>query len=297
MTAAMTTDRTTVAELRAGGEVDGPFACSRKDRLTARSGASYLALELRDRTGAIPARIFRDADFMAGKFDRGDLVRVAGSVERFRDELQIEVRSIARVEAEGLDPGDFLPVAYRDMEELDGFLEHLSREVYDADHRRLLEAVLSDPELREELRRAPCTRGGHHAYLGGLIEHTVAVATLALETCALHPRLDSDLLVTAAILHDIGKIGEFDLGAEITLSSEGALLGHLTLGQQMISERATALGSFPPHKLLALLHCVLGHHGPDGLPGKRFRSPEALALYRCNALDAAVKGALEHGLS
>lgn len=297
MTAAMTTDRTTVAELRAGGEVDGPFACSRKDRLTARSGASYLALELRDRTGAIPARIFRDADFMAGKFDRGDLVRVAGSVERFRDELQIEVRSIARVEAEGLDPGDFLPVAYRDMEELDGFLEHLSREVYDADHRRLLEAVLSDPELREELRRAPCTRGGHHAYLGGLIEHTVAVATLALETCALHPRLDSDLLVTAAILHDIGKIGEFDLGAEITLSSEGALLGHLTLGQQMISERVTALGSFPPHKLLALLHCVLGHHGPDGLPGKRFRSPEALALYRCNALDAAVKGALEHGLS
>jgi 3'-5' exoribonuclease len=297
MIAAMTTDRTTVAELRAGGEVDGPFACSRKDRLTARSGASYLALELRDRTGAIPARIFRDADFMAGKFDRGDLVRVAGSVERFRDELQIEVRSIARVEAEGLDPGDFLPVAYRDMEELDGFLEHLSREVYDADHRRLLEAVLSDPELREELRRAPCTRGGHHAYLGGLIEHTVAVATLALETCALHPRLDSDLLVTAAILHDIGKIGEFDLGAEITLSSEGALLGHLTLGQQMISERATALGSFPPHKLLALLHCVLGHHGPDGLPGKRFRSPEALALYRCNALDAAVKGALEHGLS
>lgn len=293
----MTTDRTTVAELRAGGEVDGPFACSRKDRLTARSGASYLALELRDRTGAIPARIFRDADFMAGKFDRGDLVRVAGSVERFRDELQIEVRSIARVEAEGLDPGDFLPVAYRDMEELDGFLEHLSREVYDADHRRLLEAVLSDSELREELRRAPCTRGGHHAYLGGLIEHTVAVATLALETCALHPRLDSDLLVTAAILHDIGKIGEFDLGAEITLSSEGALLGHLTLGQQMISERATALGSFPPHKLLALLHCVLGHHGPDGLPGKRFRSPEALALYRCNALDAAVKGALEHGLS
>ncbi len=297
MTAAVTTDRITVAELRAGGEVDGPFACSRKDRLTARSGASYLALELRDRTGAIPARVFRDADFMAGKFDRGDLVRVAGSVERFRDELQIEVRSIARVEAEGLDPGDFLPVAYRDMEELDGFLEHLSREVYDADHRRLLEAVLSDRELREELRRAPCTRGGHHAYLGGLIEHTVAVATLALETCALHPRLDSDLLVTAAILHDIGKIGEFDLGAEITLSSEGALLGHLALGQQMISERATALGSFPPHKLLALLHCVLGHHGPDGLPGKRFRSSEALALYRCNALDAAVKGALEHGLS
>ena len=291
----MATDRTTVAELRAGSEVEGLFACSRKDRLTARSGAAYLALELRDRTGAIPARAFRDADFLAGQFDRGDLVRVAGSVERFRDELQVEVRSIRRAEAEGLDPGDFLPVAYRDMEELDGFLEHLSREVYDDDHRRLLDSVLSDGDFREALRRAPCTRGGHHAYLGGLIEHTVAVATLALETCALHPRLDSDLLVTAAILHDIGKIREFDLGAEIALSSEGALLGHLTLGHQMISERVATLGSFPPDKLLALLHCVLGHHGPDGLPAKRFRSPEAMALYRLNALDAAVKGTLEHG--
>ncbi len=291
------TDRTTVTELRAGGEVDGLFACSRKDRLTARSGSPYLALELRDRTGAIPARAFRDADFLAGQFDRGDLVRVAGSVERSRDELQVEVRSIRRVDAEGLDPGDFLPVAYRDMEELDGFLEHLSREVYDADHRRLLDSVLSDGDFREALRRAPCSRGGHHAYLGGLIENSVAVATLALETCALHPRLDSDLLVTAAILHDIGKIREFDLGAEITVSSEGALLGHLTLGHQMISERVAALGSYPRDKLLALLHCVLGHHGPDGLPAKRFRSPEAMALYRLNALDAAVKGALEHGLS
>jgi 3'-5' exoribonuclease len=291
------TDRTPVAELRAGSEVDGVFACSRKDRLTARSGAPYLALELRDRTGAIPARAFRDADFLAGQFGRGDLVRVAGSVERFRDELQVEVRSIRRVEAAGLDPADFLPVAYRDMEELDGFLEHLAREVYDASLRRLLDSVLSDSGFREALRRAPCTRGGHHAYLGGLIEHTVAVATLALETCALHPRLDSDLLVTAAILHDIGKIREFDLAAEIALSSEGALLGHLALGQQMISERAGALGSFPPDKLLSLLHCVLGHHGPDGLPAKRFRSPEAVALYRLNALDAAVKGALEHGPS
>jgi len=182
------------------------------------------------------------------------------------------------------------------MEELDGFLEHLSREVYDPDHRRLLDSLLADGDFREALRRAPCTRGRHHAYLGGLIEHTVAVATLALEACALHPRLDSDLLVTAAVLHDVGKIREFDLGAEIALSDEGALLGHLTLGQQMISERVAALGSFPADKLLALLHCVLGHHGPDGLPGKRFRSAEALALYRLNALDAAVKGALEHGL-
>ena len=288
--------RTTVAELRAGSEVDGVFACSRKDRLTARSGASYLALELRDRTGAIPGRVFRDADFLAGQFERGDLVWVAGRVERFRDELQVEVRTIRRAGGEGLDPRDFLPVAYRDVEELDGFLEHLAREVYDADYRRLLESILADADLREAMRRAPCTRGGHHAYLGGLLEHTVAVATLALEACVLHPRLDSDLLVFAAILHDIGKTREFEYGAEIGLSQEGALLGHLVLGQQLVAERAVRIGGFPPPKLVALQHCLLGHHGAEALPGKRFRSAEAIALYRLNALDAGVKGALEHGL-
>ena len=103
-------------------------------------------------------------------------------------------------------------------------------------------------------------------------------------------------MITAAILHDIGKTREFDLGAEIALSDEGRLLGHMTIGHQMITERAARLDGFPQDTLLALAHCVLCHHGPDGLPGRRFRSPEALALFRLNSLDAAVKGALEHGL-
>ena len=133
--------------------------------------------------------MFRDADLLAGRFDRGDLVRVAGRVERFRDELQVEVRAIAR--AEDADPAAFLPVAYRDLDELDGFLEHLAaRGPRPAPTRRCSRDLLADEALRAALRRAPCTRAGHHAYLGGLLEHTVAVATLALETCTLHPRLD-----------------------------------------------------------------------------------------------------------
>jgi 3'-5' exoribonuclease len=123
----------TVAELRPGGEVEGVFACTRKERLTARNGSGYLALELRDRTGTITARAFREADFLAGQFDRGDLVWVSGRVERFRDELQIELTAIRRIDAgEDLDPAEFLPSAYRDLDELDGFLEHLAREVYDS---------------------------------------------------------------------------------------------------------------------------------------------------------------------
>ncbi len=272
--------------MRAGDEVSGVFACTRKDRLIARTGTAYLALELRDRTGVIPARVFRDADLHAGRFDQGDLVRVAGRVERFRDELQLDVRAIAR--ADDADPAAFLPVAYRDLDELDGFLEHLAGEIRDPSFKALVDDLLKDAALRAALRRTPCTRNGHHAYLGGLLEHTVAVATLALETCTLHPRLDQDLLLTAAIVHDLGKTREFALGADIALTDEGRLLGHVELGLRMLDERAGALDE--PRRL-ALAHCVLTHHGD-----RRPATPEALALQRINALDSSVKGALEHGV-
>jgi 3'-5' exoribonuclease len=284
-----------ISALREGDEVRGVFACVRKDRLSTRTGAPYLALELRDRSGTITARAFRDADQLAGGFERGDLVEVQGRVERFRNQLVVEVAGITRAEGTGgADPAAFLPSAYRDLDELDGFLEHLAHEVYDPGYRGLLDSLLGDAELRAQLRRAPCTRAGHHAYLGGLLEHTVAVTTLARELCDLHRRLDSDLLLTAAIVHDIGRVREFTYGAEIGLTEEGRLLGHLALGQQLLLERSGALDS---DRRLALLHCVLTHHGPAPAPGGRFASAEALALYRCNALDASVKGALEHGLA
>src|SRR3954467_10357865 len=241
-------ERVPVARLRAGSPIEGVFACTRKDRMTARTGTAYLALELRDRSGAIPARVFRDADYLAGRFDRGDLVSVSGRVERFRDELSAELSAITRVEPGSADPAEFLPVAFRDLDELDGFLEHLAREVYDSGLRRLVDAFLGDGSFRSEFRRAPCTRAAHHAYLGGLLEHTVAVATLVQETCNLHRRLDSDLLMAAAILHDIGKTREFRLGAEIELSEEGRLLGHVQLGLRMLEGAP-----------LALQHCIAAH--------------------------------------
>src|SRR3954453_16206177 len=290
-------ERVPIARLRAGGRIEGVFACTRKDRMTARTGTAYLAVELRDRTGAIPARAFRDADYLAGQFERGDLVEVSGRVERFREELTADLTAISRADPAGVDPAEFLPVAFRDLDELDGFLEHLGREVYDPGLRSLVDSFLRDDGFRAAFRRAPCTRAGHHAYLGGLLEHTVAVATLAQETCNLHRRLDSDLLTAAAILHDIGKTREFTLGAEIGLSDEGRLIGHLAIGQEMVAERAAAVPGLAPERALALRHCIAAHHGADALPGRRFGSPDALALCRLNALDASVKGALEQGLS
>jgi 3'-5' exoribonuclease len=285
----------TISVLRPGQDVDAVYACTRKDRLMTRTGSPYLALELRDRTGALSARAFQGADALAGRFERGDVVRVRGRVERFRDELSLEVSDIARIAAEeGIDPGRFLPTAYRDVDELDGFLEHLAGEVYDRAYAELLRRLLEDDALRAQWRRAPCSRAGHHAYLGGLLEHTVGVATLAHEACQLHPGLNSDLLICAALVHDLGRTREFTYGAEIGLTEEGRLLGHLVIGERMISERSADV--LDDQRRLALLHCVLCHHGPASAPGGRFASTEALALYRINAVDAGIKGALEHGL-
>src|SRR5436305_9269119 len=218
-----------VADLKPGREVEGVYACIRKDRLTARTGSPYLALELRDRPGSVPARVFRDADFLAGQFERGDLVWVAGRVERFRDELQVDVRAIRKAEPDDADPAEFLPVAYRDLDELDGFFEHLAREVHDADYARLLAAFVDDAGFRADFRRAPCTRAGHHAYLGGLLEHTVGVATLAHELCLVHPGLNPDLLLAASPLHDVRQPPDLEPGPEDRPGHQGRPRRHLRL--------------------------------------------------------------------
>jgi 3'-5' exoribonuclease len=296
----------TIATLRVDEDVDAVFACTRKERQISRAGTPYLTVELRDATGTLLARAFRDADLLAGRFERGELVRVRGRVGRYREELQLDLRTIARAEGEEADPTRFLPVAYRDLDELEGFLEHLSREVYDPALKALLERLLADERLRAEIRRAPCSipspgagagraSSAHHAYLGGLLEHTVAVASMALELCTLHPRLDRDLLLCAAIVHDLGKTREFTYGAAIERSRAGTMLGHVELGLRVIAEHLPQ--SLGDERRLALEHCVILHHGPEAASGRRFASPEALALYRLNSLDAHLKGAFEHGVS
>jgi 3'-5' exoribonuclease len=286
-----------IAELQPGQRFGGIYACVRKDRLSARNGSMYLSLELRDRSGSIPARAFREVDRLAGRFERGEAIHVTGRVERFRGELVAEVADIQPIDPAEIDPAEFLPAAYRDAEELEGFLEHLTREVHDQELRGVVQRVLFTEPVAADFRRAPCTRAGHHAYVGGLVEHTVAVGTLVGEVCQLHPRLDSDLLMAAALVHDVGHSREFTYGAEFGITEEGRLLGHLALGAEIVG---AAAGGLAPERRAALLHCVLSHHGADGGRGagggRGFGIPEALALYRLNALDAGVKGVLEQGL-
>jgi len=293
---ASTRNGTPLVELAPGQNFSGRYACARKDRLTAKNGSAYLSLELRDRTGSISARIFRDSDRIGTGFERGDVIEVRGRVEQFRGQLSAELEDARKIDPAEIDPADFLPTAYRDRDELEGFLEHLSREVHQPGYRTIVEELLFTGETAEPFRQAPCTRNGHHAYIGGLSEHTVAVGTLVTETCVLHPKLNSDLLMAAALIHDIGKTGEFTFGAEIELSERGRTLGHLQIGAELIGAAAERAGLEQGDRD-ALLSTVMCHHGTDALRLRQFPSAEAIALYRLNALDAQVKTALEHGLT
>jgi len=281
---------TYVADLSEGTLVDAMFAVQRKQRRHTRNGDPFLSMELADRTGRVPGVVWNDVNLLGSRFDQGDTVRVLGRVESYGGRLQIAVRDLEKIEAG--DPLDLVPGARRDAETLDGFVEFLAGEVAHAGLRGLLDRFLADARFRDRLRSAPAAET-HHDYAGGLLEHTVAVATLCREAAQLHPRLNSDILLTAALLHDVGRTETFRPGVTIAVSEQGRLLGHVLAGVRMIDAAAREAG-LADDVLLPLLNAVAGHHGP--IEGRRLETPEAVALYHANTLDARVGEALSgHG--
>ena len=261
-----------ISELQADRVVEGVFAVKTKRRLRTKSGAPYLLLELVDPSGHIDARVWNDVELLDGRFAEGDAVRVLGRVERFRDRLQLDVRTL---ETADVDPVTLTPALRRDAAELQGFLEFLVDEISHPGLAATVHAVLAD----RDLGAYPATAGDHHSYAGGLLEHTVGVATLCRETSQLHPRLRSDLVLAAALVHDVGRTLELDRGPAFAPTDEGKLLGHVHLGMRLIEERATGLDAAGRAELL---HCVAAHHDL-----RAARTAEAAVLYHANGLDAS----------
>jgi 3'-5' exoribonuclease len=265
-----------IAELEHDRVVEGVYAVARKERLRTRAGAPYLALELVDPSGRIEARVWSDVELLDARFAEGDAVRVLGRVDRFRDRLQLEVRAI---EAAGdHDPAELTPALRRDADELEGFLEFLAAEIAHPGLKATAGRFLADAGLRKLLRTLPATLEGHHSYAGGLLEHTVGVATICRETAQLHPRLRADLLLTAALLHDIGRTLELTRGPAFRQTDEGRLLGHVHLGLRLVEERAAALEA---DVRAELLHAISTHHD-----SRAARTAEAATLFYANQLDA-----------
>jgi 3'-5' exoribonuclease len=264
-----------ISELAPDRTVEGVYAVARKQRRTTRKGAPYLALELVDPTGRIEGRIWNDVELLDGRFAEGDAVRVLGRVERFADRLQLEIRSVEA--AEDTDPGALAPRLRRDADELDGFLEFLAGEISHPGLAAVVGAVLGNAALRRSLRELPAAET-HHSYAGGLLEHTVGVATLARETAQLHPRLRGDLLLASALLHDVGRVRELGRGPAFRPTEEGRLLGHVHLGLRLVEERS---GGLDADVRAELLHAIASHHDRQAA-----RTAEAAVLYHANQLDA-----------
>jgi 3'-5' exoribonuclease len=265
-----------IAELAEDRVVEGVYAVTRKQRRRTRSGTPYLALELVDPSGRIEGRVWQDVELLDPRFSEGDAVRVLGRVERFRDRLQLEVRTLEP--ADGADASALTPTLFRDPDELEGFLEFLAGEISHPALRATVGRIVGDERVRRRLRELPAAPDSHHGYAGGLLEHTVGVATICRETSQLHGRLRADLLGAAALLHDVGRTVELGRGPAFRPTEEGRLLGHVHLGLRLIEERADSLEAGVRAELL---HAVSCHHDL-----RAARTAEAAVLYHANQLDA-----------
>ncbi len=273
------------ATLREGDEVRAVFCLRSREMRSTRAGEAYLACELTDRTGRIAAVMFKP-DRIAQAIPSGSVVEVDGTVTSYRGVLRISLRRMRPTE--DYDVRELLPVGTRDTKELLAHFRELIRSIETPALKAVVRRVFKEEDLLARFVLSPASQAVHHAYTGGLLEHTVSVASLCGSIAALYPEVDRDLLVTGALLHDIGKVDELTVGTAIELTEEGRLLGHVVLGERRVQRAITSLGDRVPGDLAARLsHVLISHHGELewGSP-KRPSTIEALLLHHADNLDA-----------
>jgi len=270
---------------------DGFFLVLAKQQRTTKQNKAYLNLMLGDKTGPIEARVWELTDPRITKdFNRGDMVKVRGSISRYEDRAQMKVDQLRKAQAGEADKLDMLPATSQDVGALWRQLEASVESLTNADLKRLLNALLADTELAQAYREAPAARQLHHAWLGGLLEHVVSLLGLADRVAAHYPLLDRDLLVTGVILHDVGKIRELEWETGFDYTVEGILLGHIQMGVDLVEKTIEGLPGFPDRLRTLVLHMILSHHGKleFGSP-KLPMIPEALVLNFLDDLDAKMQ--------
>jgi 3'-5' exoribonuclease len=270
---------------------DSFFLVLAKQQRTTKQNKPYLSLTLGDKTGQIEARVWELGDPRIAKdFDRGDMVKVRGSVSRYDDRAQLKVDQLRKALDGEADKMDMLPATSRDVGELWGLLEASVASVTNPDLKRLLADLLTDAPIAQAFREAPAARQLHHAWLGGLLEHVVSLLGLADRVAAHYLMLDRDLLITGVILHDIGKIRELSWDTGFDYTVEGVLLGHIQMGVDLVEKTIAGLPGFPDRLRTLVLHMILSHHGKleFGSP-KLPMIPEALVLNFLDDLDAKMQ--------
>jgi 3'-5' exoribonuclease len=284
-----------VAEIKDRDLVDTVFLVKEKILAMAKNGKPYLTLKLMDKSGEVDAKVWDNADEVATLFDKNDFLAVRAKASVYLGKMQLILSDLKLVPEEQVDLADFLPETDRDInlmvEELKGLVASLA----DPDLQRLLNAFFEDPALLAQFRVAPAAKGMHHVYLGGLLEHSLAVAKLVDAMTPLYQGLNRDLLIAGALLHDVGKVREMTYLRAFDYSDEGKLIGHITIGVEMLQERISSLPGFPVELGMLLKHMLLSHHGQYeyGSP-KRPKTMEATILNYLDDLDSKINGIRTH---
>ena len=280
-----------VNEVKPGQAVDDVFVARDKQLAHKRDGAPYLILSLVDRSGNMKAVAWDNVQAMSEAFVAGDYVRVMGNAVEYKGKLQLVVKSLERPDPAKLDARDFLPASERDTDQMLDLLIQISQTVENKHLSKLLSAFFEDKAFVDLFKTAPAAKKMHHAYLGGLLEHTLSIARLIQAIASHYKGIDRDLLLTGGILHDIGKVHEFSYDTRIDYSDAGRLLNHIVIGVEMLDSKIATLNDFPEDLSLILKHMIISHHGT-----RDFGSPEppktleAIMLYYLDELDAKVNG-------
>lgn len=272
-----------INQIHAGDVLSDCYVLAEKTMAQKKDGNNYLNLVLSDRTGSIKGVVWDNVEKIASQTEAGAVVAVRGHVGQYRNNLQVVVKEMRMVPPDETDPSDFMLSTERDVHQMFERVVVLSESLDAWYLKALFKAFWEDDSFTAQLKRAPAAKKMHHAYIGGLLEHTLSMAVLADKISGHYNGIDRDLLVSGALLHDIGKTREFSYDMGIDYSDEGRLVNHIVIGLQMIEEKIGTIASFPEEPALLLKHMVISHHGSRDLGSPE--PPKTIEAVMLNCID------------
>lgn len=276
-----------VKDLKPGKEVTEFFVLRKQEIRDTVDGKRFLKLELGDRTGRIDGVVWDNADQIYESAQAGDVVKIKALVTTYKEMPQLKVEKLRKAKEEEIDLSDFLPASERDLDSLYDEFEEAVSSIQNPHLRSLLELLLKDSSVMEKLKVTPGGKLWHHAYIGGLLQHTLRVAQVCEKAASMYELVDRDLLITGALVHDIGKISSYSARGFFDYTDEGRLIGHIVSGNELIDRKIQMIEDFPSELALRLKHLILSHQGQ-----LEFASPvvpktlEAIILHYADDLDA-----------
>lgn len=280
-----------IKDYKEGDRIFDIYLCKHKQSAVTKNGKAYDNVILQDKTGTLDAKVWDPNNPGIGEFDTLDYIEVYGDITSFQGALQVNVKRIRKCQEGEYDPADYLPVSSKNIDEMFAELLEIIKSIKNPYYKKLLELFfVEDAQFAKTFRTSSAAKRIHHGFVGGLLEHTLGVTKLCDYYCSAYPILKRDLLLTAAICHDMGKVREISLFPENDYTDDGQLLGHIVMGAQMVAERAAGIPEFPHYLLTQLQHCILAHQGKleYGSP-KTPALIEAMALYYADDTDAKME--------